>query len=132
MPQDPLAELQLLQLASSQEPDERPLKAMHLDALHPEHLQPLTEPFELFSFDFAHPPEPCGRVAHVQVSLESGSRRASRMRCIMHAMLTVPRNRAILAAHIVLHFDRVFLCWVCRYQRSRQYVVARCLLPSVN
>lgn len=33
------------------------MHAAHVDPLYPEHLRVLCEPFEVFTFDFASPPE---------------------------------------------------------------------------
>ena len=46
----------------------QPLKAVHVDALYPHDLEPLTEAFRLFEFDFANVPPPEGRETSLQVS----------------------------------------------------------------
>ncbi|KAK9785688.1 hypothetical protein WJX73_008967 [Symbiochloris irregularis] len=54
-----------------------PLRALHLDALYPQHLLPLTEPIPLFTFDFLHPPGPEGRQMQTQVpAVRSGAAHA--------------------------------------------------------
>lgn len=35
---------------------EVPLRHMHVDPLHPKHLRPLSQPFEIFDFRFSDPP----------------------------------------------------------------------------
>ena len=42
------------------------MHAAHVDPLYPEHLRVLCEPFEVFTFDFASPPEQAA-AQHLQV-----------------------------------------------------------------
>ena len=44
-----------------------PAHALHVDPLYPGHLKLLSEPFQIFTFDFANPPER-GRVQQIQAS----------------------------------------------------------------
>lgn len=37
------------------------LRPLHLDSLHPDHVRPLSDPFRVFAFDFAHPPSEDGQ-----------------------------------------------------------------------
>lgn len=43
------------------------LQALHVDGLYPDYIKLLSKPFEMFHFDFAHPPEDDG-YAQLQAS----------------------------------------------------------------
>ena len=63
------ADERLSEPVSAQSPDTlmQPLRALHLDSMYPDGISHLSEPFQLFHFDFSAPPGPDGARCDCQV-----------------------------------------------------------------
>lgn len=86
-----------------------PPRALHLDALYPHDLQPLSEPVRLFTFDWLHPPGPEGQQLQLQVSGSvSGASKsvlAALLICMPHLMsiIAVHQNHASISTTVAAH-----------------------------
>ena len=76
---------------------------MQINALYPDHLQPVSDPFPIFTFDFASPPDESGREAEIQVILTpTGARSCSRLGKPESHLFQVPASKDGAVVHALV------------------------------